>query len=154
MLEPDRLEYPSSILRKKVSLDLCPEIDFVVEEELARCADSGCSSRMLFLLVLLPCKLEPGVRDESPHSVSTRELPHCHAISGPLSPLVAMSARCFGGGSRGGTESLIFGIGIGTEVEDRKREELKLGGLQLRNLSGALESWTWSWGRDTSLNPR
>jgi hypothetical protein len=97
----------------------------------ARRADPSCSSGMLFLLVLLPCKLEPGVTDESPHSVSTRELPHCHAISGPLSPPVAMSARCFGGGSGGGTGSLIFGIGIGTEVEDREREELKLSRLQL-----------------------
>jgi hypothetical protein len=96
---------------------------------------------MPFLLVQL--QLEPGGTDNPPHSVSTRELPHCHAISGPLSPPVAMSARCFGGGG-GGTGSLIFDKGIGTEVKAREREELKLGWLELRNRLEGLKSWTWS----------
>jgi hypothetical protein len=121
---------------------------------MTRRADPSCSSGMPFLLVQLPCKLEPGATDNPPHSVSTRELPHCHAISGPLSPPVAMSARCFGGGGGGGTGSLIFDMGNGTEVKDREREELKLGRLELRNRSGGLKSWTWSWGRDTRCNPR
>jgi hypothetical protein len=66
-----------------------------------------------------------------------------------------MSARCFGGGSGGGTGSLMFGMGIGTEtVDGEEREEVKLGRCEPRYRSEVIESWTWIWGRAIGLVPR
>jgi hypothetical protein len=149
---PERLAYPSSILGKEFSRFSTCGIDLIVEVELARRAASGRSHTPLFLLAKLPYKLEPGVTEDVPHSVSMRELPHCHAISGPLFPPSAMSARYFGGGSGGGTGSLAFGIDIGPEEVEGDEIEVVL--LGPRNRSDGFESWTQISGRASGLAPR
>jgi hypothetical protein len=54
-----------------------------------------------------------------------------------------MSARCFGGGSGGGTGSRAFGIDIGPEAADGDKMELvELDLLGCRNRSEGFESWT------------
>lgn len=61
MLVPERLSYPSSILRWAVSLPSSPNIDLIVDVELPRRSKPGRSSIItLFLLAKLPYKLEPG----------------------------------------------------------------------------------------------
>ena len=124
MLALERLEYPSSIFGNGGSLESAPEMDFMVEVELVRRASCGRSPDILALLAKLPCKLEPGATEEPPHSVFMCEFPHCQAISGPLLPPASMSARCRGGGSGGGTRSLVFGIAIGTEGEEGEESVL------------------------------
>lgn len=145
MLVLERLEYPSSILGNSASFDSAPPRDFMVDVELVRRAGSEGSLGILALLAplcKLPYKLEPGVTEGPSHTL-WREFPHCHAISGPLFP-PPMSAICFGGGRGGGTGSLIWGIGTGTEGE--QGDESVLGGidrLEGRNRSGAFDSGTW-----------
>ena len=74
--------------------------------------------------------------------MSTCGLPNLHAISGPLLPPSAMSARCLGGGSGGGGGSLAFGIDIGMEdVAGDEVELYELDLLDVRNPSEGLESW-------------
>ena len=124
MLVPDKLAYPSS---REYELSLAsgmPLLDLIVAVELCLRKKSGRSSmKLLFLLKKLPpSRLEPGATEEDceppqPWLFSCR-LPHFHAISGPLSPPDAMSARCRGGGRGGGTGSLEFGIDIGIDVGD------------------------------------
>jgi hypothetical protein len=110
-----------------------------VEVELPRRRNSGRSSLIFIVLAKLPpYKLDPGATDaiDWPQSL----LAHCHAISGPLPS--AMSARCLGGGSGGGTGSLAFGIDIGMEeVAGDEAEVYELDLLDVRNRSGGLESW-------------
>jgi hypothetical protein len=74
----------------------------------------------------LPYKLDPAATDDdsAPQWESSCELAHCHAISGPLLPLSAMSARCRGGGSGGGTGSLEFGIDKGLGIVAGDETEL------------------------------
>jgi hypothetical protein len=140
----ERLEYPSSIFGKGISLDSTPCRDLMVEVELVRRAGSEGSLAMLVLLAILPYKLEPGVTDEPSHSASLREFPQRHAISGPLLPPASMSARCLGGGSGGGTGSLIFGMGTGTEGEDGdEKVQFSVDRLENRNRSDEIESGTW-----------
>jgi hypothetical protein len=101
----------------------------MVDVKLVRWALSGRSSAVLvlFLLAKPPEKLEPGVTEDLSHSMSPRELPRCHATSGPLFAAATMSARCFGG-SGGRPAPLMFGIGIGTdEVERGEIELVKVG---------------------------
>jgi len=92
-----------------------------VDVELGRRECSRWFSNVLVLLLEAPppSRLEPGVigANDPPHALlPSAELPHFHAISGPLFPPEAMSARCLGGGSGGGTGSRAFGIDIGIDV--------------------------------------
>jgi hypothetical protein len=61
-------------------------------------------------------------------------------ISGPLLPPSAMSVRCHGGGSGGGTESLAFGIDIGREEVVGEVEFCGLDLLHVRNRSEWFET--------------
>jgi hypothetical protein len=128
-----------------------------VDAELFRRAKSGRSSIVL-LMTLSPYRLDPGATEDTdpPQALPSCELAHCHAMSGTLFPPAAMSARCRGGGSGGGTGSLAFGIDIGlgaVEGEDAELYELDL--LEFRYRSEGLGSCTYISGRArTGLGPR
>jgi hypothetical protein len=142
MLVLERLEYPSSILGKGDPFDSAPERDLMVDVELVRRAGSEHPLAILVPLARLPYILEPGVMAGPLHSLPMREFPHCHAMSGPLF-LFSMSAMCLGGGRGGGTGSLIFGMGIGTEGEGDESVLGSIDRLEVRNRSDGFESGTW-----------
>ena len=145
MLVPERLAYPSSSLGYEFSCLSRPVIDLTVDVELVRRVNSGRSCIALFLLPKLPpYRLDPGATDDEnpPQPLPSWELPHCHAMSGPLFPPSAISAMCRGGGSGGGTGSLAFGIDIGPGAEGEDAEVYELDLLEFRNRSEGLESCT------------
>jgi hypothetical protein len=116
-----------------------------VDVELVRRVNSGRSPILFLLIKPPPYKLDPGATDDTdaPQPLPSWELPHCQAISGPLLPPSAISARCRGGGSGGGIGSLAFGIDIGpgaAEGEDAELYELDL--LEFRYRSARFESCT------------
>lgn len=122
MLVPDKLAYPSS-REYELSLACRPPFDLIVAVEFCLRKSMGRSSIMLLFLLekLPPYRLDPGATEdiEPPQFwLSSCRFPHFHAMSGPLFPPDAMSARCRGGGSGGGTGSREFGIDIGIDVGD------------------------------------
>jgi hypothetical protein len=105
----------------------------MVDAELLRLSKPGRSSKMIFpRLAKPPQRLDPGLIDGEgrPHPLSSRELLHCHAMSGaPPSTLLSSSGYFGGGNGGGGGESLALGIDIG--IEDVGGENLELYELDL-----------------------